>query len=157
MSFKYTVSISMYMYMHVPYTYNYRASTIYKIYVEFVHKWHLCSFVLNEKFCEPSNNGAVAKLLVEGGADVNASDDRGAPPLSVAAACGYMDVVKVLLEQPEIDLDLQVCTCTLYMQLVFLFAINLPGRKPTCIYMYCNNTSTIQCNPVAVYTCIYMY
>ena len=56
----------------------------------------------------PSNNSAAAKLLVEGGADVNARNDLGSSPLSVAATCGYMDMVRLLLEQPEIDLDLQV-------------------------------------------------
>ena len=55
-----------------------------------------------------SNNGAVAKLLVDGGADVNVRDDSGVAPLAVAVACGHSDVLKVLLDHPDIDVDTQV-------------------------------------------------
>ena len=57
----------------------------------------------------------MAKLLVDGGADVNIRDDDGVAPLAVATACGHMDVLKVLLDHPDIDVDTQVrvytCTC----------------------------------------------
>ena len=50
----------------------------------------------------------MAKLLVDGGADVNVRDDNGVAPLAVATACGHMDVLKVLLDHPDIDVDTQV-------------------------------------------------
>jgi ankyrin repeat protein len=59
---------------------------------------HMCAYL---------NNGAVAKLLVDGGADVNVRDDSGVAPLAVAVACGHTDVLKVLLDHPDIDVDTQ--------------------------------------------------
>ena len=64
-------------------------------------------------FC--SNNAAVAKLLVDGGADVNIRDDDGVAPLAVATACGHMDVLKVLLDHPNIDVDTQVPFIYMYV------------------------------------------
>lgn len=53
----------------------------------------------------------MAKLLMDGGADVNIKDDRGVAPLATAAGCGHLDVVQVLLDHPKTDPDIQVlCT-----------------------------------------------
>ena len=60
-----------------------------------------------------SNNGAVAKLLIDGGADVNIRDDRGVSPLATAAGCGHLEVVQVLLDHPKTDPDIQVIVCPL--------------------------------------------
>ena len=54
----------------------------------------------------------MAKLLIEGGADVNISDDDGVVPLATAAALGHMDVVRVLLDHPSIDPNIEVHACT---------------------------------------------
>jgi len=41
---------------------------------------------------------AVARVLLEAGADANVAADDGETPLQVAAQCGHLAVVKVLLE-----------------------------------------------------------
>ena len=65
----------------------------------------------------------MAKLLVDGGADVNVRDDSGVAPLAVAVACGHTDVLKVLLDHPDIDVDTQVY---MYMYVcVYNLAIDL--------------------------------
>ena len=43
------------------------------------------------------------------GANVNAQNDRGITPLMTAAANGHQEVMKMLLKQPNIDPQQQVC------------------------------------------------
>ena len=58
-----------------------------------------------------SNNHIAAELLLESGADVNIKDDRGISPLALATISGHMDMVRVLLDQPRINVDIQVYVC----------------------------------------------
>ena len=70
----------------------------------------------------------MAKLLVDGGADVNVRDDNGVAPLAVATGCGHMDVLRVLLDHPDIDVDTQVFTYLLYN------VAERGGRIVTCAF-----------------------
>lgn len=58
-----------------------------------------------------SNNHIATELLLESGADVNIKDDRGISPLALATISGHMDMVRVLLDQPRINVDIQVYVC----------------------------------------------
>lgn len=48
-------------------------------------------------FAAGTNHVAVAKLLIEAGADTNAESTIGQAPLAAAAALGYADLVRLLL------------------------------------------------------------
>ncbi|KAH7698292.1 Ankyrin repeat, partial [Aphelenchoides avenae] len=52
------------------------------------------------------NQLAIAKLLVENGADVNAQDKYGAAPLHRAAGQGHLDVVNFLAHQAGVRIDI---------------------------------------------------
>ena len=44
-------------------------------------------------------------LLLEGGADVNIRDEDGSTALMCAAEHGHMDIVKLLMKHPEININ----------------------------------------------------
>ena len=50
-----------------------------------------------------------AKLLLDAGADVNCRNAKDNTPLMVAAALGHHNVLKLLIAQPNIDINAQVC------------------------------------------------
>ena len=54
------------------------------------------------------NNVEAAKLLVDAGADVNARDLKGGPPIEMAAALGNRQVLEVLVKAPSADVNAQV-------------------------------------------------
>lgn len=56
-------------------------------------------------------NTTVVELLIRHGADVNTQDDIGNTALMCAIDCGNLEMVKLLIARPEINLDLkdQVC------------------------------------------------
>ena len=51
----------------------------------------------------------MVELLLNAGANVNAKNGRGITPLMIAAAKGHQMVMKMLLKQPNIDPQQQVC------------------------------------------------
>ena len=52
------------------------------------------------------NNVASARLLIEAGCDVNIQDIDGWTPLYVAVQNGHTEIVKVLVNSPNISVDL---------------------------------------------------
>lgn len=64
-------------------------------------------------------NTTVVELLLRHGADVNAQDGIGNTALMCAIDCGNLEMVKLLVAQPELNIDLkdQVC-CRLFRDLV---------------------------------------
>ena len=58
---------------------------------------HGATLTLPEE-CRDGNVAAIAQLL-DGGADVEATDDAGKTPLSAAAAGGHVEAVRLLLER----------------------------------------------------------
>ena len=74
-------------------------------YILLVH----CLFLTQHCFAGvSSNHSAVAEVLLEGGADINARDWEGGTALTVATNCGHLDVLRILLKHPNVDLDTQV-------------------------------------------------
>ncbi|CAI8033704.1 E3 ubiquitin-protein ligase MIB2 [Geodia barretti] len=61
------------------------------------------------QLCVIVNSAEGAKLLVGGGADPNVGDDRGITPLARAAALGYLEVVKLLLDHHRTNPNKQDC------------------------------------------------
>lgn len=53
---------------------------------------------VNKHLCLPPSASQVAKLLLKFGADVNASGEVGDRPLHLAAAKGFLPIIKLLLE-----------------------------------------------------------
>lgn len=51
----------------------------------------------------------MARILLDAGADVNSRDSRGVTALSIAAAVGHQDIMKVLAFYPGVDVNVQVC------------------------------------------------
>lgn len=54
------------------------------------------------------NKSEAAKLLLDAGANANSKTPVGMTPLFVAIARGAIDVLKVLVNHPTIDLSAQV-------------------------------------------------
>ncbi|VDO00832.1 unnamed protein product [Rodentolepis nana] len=52
-------------------------------------------------------NTTVVELLLRHGVDVNAQDDIGNTALMCAIDCGNLEMVKLLISRPEINLDLK--------------------------------------------------
>ena len=46
---------------------------------------------------------SMAKLLVEAGADINIRDEDGSTALMCAAEHGHMEIVKFILQQPDVN------------------------------------------------------
>lgn len=59
--------------------------------------WAVCGY----------NDWAIAKLLLDSGADVNADGNSGRTPLSWAAAKGNFSVTRVLLDSENININLK--------------------------------------------------
>lgn len=53
------------------------------------------------------SNTTVVELLLRHGADVNTQDDIGNTALMCAIDCGNLEMVKLLIARPEINLDLK--------------------------------------------------
>lgn len=66
-----------------------------------------CRFVAQIKTAVDENDILTIRVLAEQGADFNAPDDEGIPPLYRAVDYGYVDMVRALYEQGA-DLDLLV-------------------------------------------------
>ena len=57
-------------------------------------------------FCAAQDNfPAIVELLIKRGANINLAMDAGTPPLSVAADCGNIEVVRLLLQESEIQIN----------------------------------------------------
>ena len=56
----------------------------------------------------PRNDARAASLLIDAGADINARNLRGHPPIQLAAALGHGKVLEVLLNAPSADPNTQV-------------------------------------------------
>lgn len=52
-------------------------------------------------------NTTVVELLLRHGADVNAQDEIGNTALMCAIDCGNLDMVRLLIARPELNLDLK--------------------------------------------------
>ena len=57
-----------------------------------------------------SDEDESAKLLIDRGAKVNPTNDKGATPLIIAAIKGHQSVLRILANHPQIKLHEQVCT-----------------------------------------------
>lgn len=72
--------------------------------------WVIVLFVLHVFTCQyNSDEDEAAKLLCEHNANVNTKNGKGATALFIAAVKGHVSVIKVLLQQPDIDVHLEVC------------------------------------------------
>lgn len=48
-------------------------------------------------------DAATVQALIDGGADVNTQDNQQATPLMVSAQRGYLEIVKIILQAPDVD------------------------------------------------------
>lgn len=62
----------------------------------------------------------LARLLLDCGADVNVRDDDGSTALMCASEHGHVDIVKLLLSQPNCDASITDNVCTFLFQLFHL-------------------------------------
>lgn len=53
-----------------------------------------------------NNHTDIAKLLIKEGANVDLADDAGLAPLHVAAVYGWLDLVKMIVEEGEGNVNL---------------------------------------------------
>jgi len=58
-----------------------------------------------------SNSGVAAKLLLDGGADVNTKNWEGQTPLALASALGHYNVLELIVTHPKVQVNVQVCMC----------------------------------------------
>lgn len=66
----------------------------------------------------------VVRLLLSSGADVNVQDADGSTALMCAAEHGHTTIVKLLLAQTDIDLDLRDNVCiSLYFRIILLVSV----------------------------------
>lgn len=73
-----------------------------------------------------SDEDEAAKLLIDRGAKVNATNKKGATPLIIAAVKGHYSVLRILANHPEIKLHEQVSIIimTHYMYWVAINSVN---------------------------------
>ena len=55
-----------------------------------------------------SDEDEIAKMLVDAGANVNSKNHKEATPMIIAAVKGHISVLRVLADDPKIDLQCQV-------------------------------------------------
>jgi ankyrin repeat protein len=58
-----------------------------------------------------SDEDEIAQLLIDAGAKVNSKNNREATPMIIAAVKGHTSVLRLLANNPNIDLTCQVRMC----------------------------------------------
>ena len=61
----------------------------------------------------PSDEDETAKLLIDCGARLNSTNNKGATPLIIAAVSGHHSVLRLLANNPQTNLHAQVCSTAL--------------------------------------------
>ena len=66
-----------------------------------------------ERYCcglSLSDEDEAAKILIDHGAGLNSTNKKGATPLIIAAAKGHHSVLRILANNPQTNLHMQVCS-----------------------------------------------